>query len=81
MNDLRGVDSIPEYDYITWYNSEGGRRCLLCGRYGKQQEMAWLGPTCRNHGSMIVCSAKYGHLPGFGCRKNETGISEEGKQI
>lgn len=71
MIEAPGFATIPDHDYMTWMASEGGRKCLLCGRYGKQQEMARIGPTCCNHGSVIVCGAKYGHLPGFGCRKDE----------
>jgi hypothetical protein len=49
---------------MTWLHTEGGRKCMNCGRYAKTEQLGWTG--IRGPGFVVDC---YGHLPGFGCNK------------
>ncbi len=53
-------------DMMTFLETEGGRKCPMCGKYAKRSELGWIG----SHGPGIIVDA-YGHLPGFGCNKPE----------
>ena len=68
---LRMMDgSAPPYDpgpapklsMSVWCATEGGRKCPMCGRYAKEEELGWAGGI----GPDVIVDM-YGHLPGFGC--------------
>jgi len=59
---------------MAWMATEGGRKCPMCGRYAKTEE---LGNLSRNFGTPDggwAHISMYGHLPGFGCNQSSNGI-------
>ena len=54
----------PKLSMMAWLSTEGGRKCPMCGRYARQDELGFIGGS----GPGYHISA-YGHLPGFGCNK------------
>lgn len=54
----------PRLSFSVWLNTDGGRKCPMCGKYARQEELGWIGSN--SPGCHIDA---YGHLPGFGCNK------------
>ncbi len=54
-------------DMMTWYATEGGRKCPMCGRYARARDLGNL--SFYTSGSVIARISMYGHLPGKGCNK------------
>jgi predicted nucleic acid-binding Zn ribbon protein len=52
---------------MTWYATEGGRKCPMCGRYARARDLGNL--SFYTSGSVIARISVYGHLPGRGCNK------------
>lgn len=52
--------------YGAFMATEGGRKCPLCGKYAKTNELGFIGGRIPNG---IVTA--YGHLPGKGCNKSD----------
>lgn len=55
-------DNTPRMPMMAWLSTDGGRRCPMCGRFAKEDQLGYVGYS----GSGFRVSA-YGHLPGFGC--------------
>lgn len=54
----------PKLSMMACLSTEGGRKCPMCGRYAKAEEIGFIGGS--SPGFHI---SAYGHLPGFGCNK------------
>lgn len=54
----------PKLSMMAWLATDGGRKCPMCGRYAREDELGFIGSS----GTGFHISA-YGHLPGFGCNK------------
>lgn len=72
---------MPEMSMMQFLATEGGRKCPMCCRYARSEELGYLGarfdepaaysvatrePT---HWRTVAIMDGYGHLPGFGCNK------------
>jgi hypothetical protein len=51
---------------MTWLATEGGRKCPICGRYARAEQLGYTGGYFKIGGNNCHISS-YGHLPGFGC--------------
>jgi hypothetical protein len=58
-----------ELGMMEWMATEGGRKCPMCGRYAKTQELGNLSHNIQTHDRGRAHISMYGHLPGFGCNK------------
>lgn len=56
--------TAPKMEMMQWYATEGGRKCPMCGRYAKAED---LGDLSRWIGNARVSA--YGHIEGRGCNK------------
>lgn len=54
----------PKLSMMAWLATEGGRKCPMCGRYAKEDELGFIGGS-----SPGLHISAYGHLPGFRCNK------------
>lgn len=65
---LLSVGGKPDHgmDYGTFMATEGGRKCLLCGKYAKKGTVGDLS-FIADHGIGWSHISMYGHLPGYGC--------------
>jgi len=72
---LLSVCGKPDHgmDYGTFMATEGGRKCPMCGRYAKTEELGNLSFTTEIDGSWAHLSM-YGHLPGYGCNGLGSGV-------
>ena len=52
---------------VMWYATEGGRKCPMCGRYAKREQIGNLSGWIGN-----ARVSAYGHLPGHGCNQTAT---------
>lgn len=62
LEEVPSTSTGPTMSMMTWMNTEGGRKCLQCGRYARSSEIGYTG--FRGPGYIVD---NYGHLPGFGC--------------
>jgi hypothetical protein len=53
---------------MCWMATEGGRKCPQCGRYAKTETLGNL--SFYTTGIVVARISMYGHLPGYGCNKN-----------
>jgi len=59
----------------AWMATEGGRKCPVCGRYARQEDITSERVRIRNQDGQAVGSfTLVGHRRGAGCRKD---INEE----
>lgn len=58
----------PAMGMMAWIATEGGRKCPLCGRYARSEELGSLGGSFQAGGIRGHLSV-YGHLPGYGCNR------------
>jgi hypothetical protein len=65
--------SKPDHglDYGTLMATEGGRKCPLCGKYAKREEIGNLSFETE-FGQGWAHVSMYGHLPGYGCNSAES---------
>lgn len=56
-------DLPPRPSFSLWLATEGLRRCPLCGRFAKAEELGSVGFVL---GAVITTA--FGHLPGKGCQ-------------
>lgn len=58
----------PQMSMSAWLATDGGRRCPMCGKFSKADELGFVGGTYETDGIVAHISA-YGHLPGYGCNR------------
>lgn len=58
----------PQMGMSAWLATDGGRRCPMCGKFAKADELGFVGGTYEANGVVAHIHA-YGHLPGYGCNK------------
>ena len=63
------TDQMP---MSVWYATEGGRKCPLCGRYAKAEDLGTLSFSLRDeNGNICTRVSLYGHKPGTGCNREK----------
>ena len=56
----------------VWYATEGGRKCPMCGKYAKADDLGNLSfPIADASGAVVGRVSRYGHKPGTGCNRGE----------
>lgn len=58
----------PGLGMMAWLATDGGRRCPICGRFARPDQVGYIGGNVRTTQGPMHVSA-YGHLPGYGCNK------------
>lgn len=58
-----------DMDYGTFMATGGGRKCPLCGKYAKREEIGNLSFVA-NIGNGHAHVSMHGHLPGYGCNRS-----------
>lgn len=54
--------------FMAFLATDGGRKCLQCGRYAQPKEIGNLSKWFYNEiGEKVAHISQYGHLPGYGC--------------
>ena len=79
------LELVPEHAHVSgtertkmsmsmWFATDGGRRCPLCGKFAKAEELGFVGGAYGADGAIAHISI-YGHLPGYGCNRRSQSLA------